>query len=59
MRAYLVTTALLFTVILLLHIWEIIDRKSFVIEDPIVLLGAAGLAIWGWRLVRQMPRRTI
>ena len=56
MRAYLVTTALLFTVIVLLHTWEIVDRGQLKIEDPIVILAAAGLAIWGWRLAQRSVR---
>ncbi len=54
MRAYLLTTALLFTVIVLLHTWEMVDRGQFKIEDAIVILAAAGLAIWGWRLAKQL-----
>lgn len=55
MKAYLVTTALLFSVIVLLHGWEMVDRGHVEIEDPIVIVAAAGLAIWGWRLAKQ-PR---
>ncbi len=54
MKTYLITTGLLFAVIALLHIWEIVDRGHFVIEDPIVVLAAVGLAVWAWRL---MPKR--
>jgi hypothetical protein len=54
MKLYLITTGLLFAVIGVLHTWEIVDRGHFVFEDPIVVLAAAGLAIWAWRL---MPKR--
>ena len=50
MKAYLITSGTLFAIITVLHIWEIIDRHRLVVEDPIVVLVAAGLAIWGWRL---------
>ncbi|HEV2671623.1 MAG TPA: hypothetical protein VGU74_11055 [Gemmatimonadales bacterium] len=50
MKAYLITTGLLFALICLLHSWEIIDRGHFVVEDPIVILAAAGLSIWAWTL---------
>ena len=54
MKLYLITTGLLFAVIGVLHIWEIVDRGHFAFEDPIVVLAAAGLAIWAWRLI---PKR--
>ncbi len=50
MRTYLITTGLLFAVIGVLHIWEIVDRGHFVIEDPIVVLAGAGLSVWAWTL---------
>jgi len=50
MRTYLITTGLLFAVIGVLHIWEIVDRGHFVIEDPIVVLAGAGLSAWAWTL---------
>ena len=53
MRTYLITTGLLFAVIALLHTWEIIDRGHFVIEDPIVVLAAAGLAVWAWLMLKR------
>ena len=58
MRAYLLTTALLFTVVVLLHTWEMVDRGHLEIEDPIVILAAAALAIWGWRLAKQLRSAT-
>jgi hypothetical protein len=54
MKTYLITTGLLFAVITLLHTWEMIDRGHLAIEDPIVILAGAGLAVWAWRL---MPKR--
>ena len=53
MKAYLVTTAILFTVVALLHVWEIIDRRHLEVEDPIVVGLAVSMALWGWRLSRR------
>ena len=53
MRAYVITTGILFVVITVLHLWELIDRGRLVVEDPFILLLGAGLAIWAWRLARE------
>jgi len=50
MKAYLITTGSVFAIITVLHIWEMIDRGHVMIEDPFVVLAAAGLSMWGWRL---------
>jgi len=50
MKAYLITTGIVFAIIAILHIWEIIDRGRLTVEDPFVLLVTAGLSIWAWRL---------
>jgi len=30
-----------------------IDRGHVMIEDPFVVLAAAGLSVWGWRLAMK------
>jgi hypothetical protein len=50
MRPYLITTGILFAIIAVGHIWEIIDRHHFNIEDPFVVLLAAGMSVWAWTL---------
>jgi hypothetical protein len=56
MKAYLITTGILFALITLLHIWEIIERGHLMIEDPFVVLLAAGMAVWAWTLnMRAKP----
>ena len=58
MKAYLLTTGILFTLIVGLHIWRIIDEwpphggAEFLSMIALTLL-AAGLAAWAFVLVRR------
>jgi len=49
-KAYLITTGVVFAIVAILHMWEMIDRGHPTVEDPFVLLVTAGLSIWAWRL---------
>jgi hypothetical protein len=64
MRAYLVTTAVIFSLITLAHVLRTVAEWSrlrsdlgFLIEGPGIGLVAAALAFWGWRLLRQKTHR--
>ena len=50
MKAYLITTGILFALVTVMHGWEIVGRGHFEVEDPIVVLVAAGLSAWAWTL---------
>jgi hypothetical protein len=52
MKSYLVTTAIVFTLITLAHLWEVIDRRQLLVSDGLVFGASAGLAFWGFRLLR-------
>lgn len=52
MKAYLVTTGLVFALIFVAHTLEMADRGRVFPEDALVLGVCAGLAGWAWRLVR-------
>lgn len=52
MKAYLVTTGLVFSLIFVAHTLEIVDRGRVFPEDALILGVCAGLAGWAWRLVR-------
>ena len=60
MRAYLATTATLFSLLALAHLARSIDESARFSYDPwfwlqgpgIGLIGAA-LGVWGWRLYRR------
>ena len=53
MKAYLVTTGILFAVITVAHIFEIVDRRQLYASDALIVAVSVGLSIWAWRLVRK------
>ena len=53
MRAYLLTTGILFVLITGLHIWEVVDRSRLYVSDVVVVGLGVGLAVWAWRLLRR------
>jgi len=53
MKAYLVTTGILFAVITVAHVWEVVDRRRIFTSDALILAVCVGLSVWAWRLVRR------
>jgi hypothetical protein len=58
MKAYLMTTGVVFGLITLLHIWRI-TFEPYLVKEPlfvVLTLAAAGLSAWAWRLVKLSSR---
>ena len=56
MKAYLLTTGILFALMTLIHVWRAIVERATLATDPwfaIITLIAAGLSIWAFRLLRR------
>lgn len=59
MKAYLVTTGVVFGLITMAHIVRIVMEGSHLLKEPlyvILTLVAAGLSVWAWRLLRVASR---
>ena len=59
MRAYVMTTGVLFGLLALLHAWRLIEEGLHVDKSPwfvLITVAAAGLCIWAWRLLKLSPR---
>jgi hypothetical protein len=59
MKAYLITTGIIFALILAAHVWRAIDEGPGIAKDPffiVLTLLAAGLSVWAWRLVWKLSR---
>jgi hypothetical protein len=59
MKAYLVTTGVVFGLITLAHIVRIVMEGSHLLKEPlyvVLTLVAAGLSVWAWRLLRVASR---
>ena len=56
MRAYILTTGILFGLLALVHLWRIVEETPSLATDPwfmLITLAAAGLGLWAWRLLRR------
>jgi hypothetical protein len=56
MKAYLVTTATLFALIAVLHLWRVFEERSSLARDPwflIITVVAAALSGWAISLLRR------
>jgi len=61
MKAYLLTTSTLFSLLALVHLWRVIEERSSLGRDPwflIITVIAAALAAWGISLLRRSPSTT-
>lgn len=59
MKAYVMTTGVLFGLLTLAHLWRIIEERPLATDPWYVLItvAAAALCFWAWRLLR-LSRRT-
>ena len=56
MKAYVITTGIVFALITLMHILRAFAEGPRMAKDPVFILLtllAAGLAVWAWRLLRR------
>jgi hypothetical protein len=59
MKAYVVTTGVLFGLLTVVHIWRAIAEGPRIATDPfyiLITLAAMALCVWAWRLVRLSSR---
>ncbi len=60
MKAYVITTGVVFALLTLAHLLRIIMEWPHLTRDPFFLLitvAAGGLCLWAWRLLRLSKRR--
>jgi hypothetical protein len=59
MKAYLITTGVVFALLAVVHVWRLIVERSL-LSEPIFLLitvVAAGFSVWAFRLLRLTAPR--
>ncbi len=59
MKAYILTTGVLFAMITLAHIARMVEEGSRLVKEPwylLLTLAAAGLALWAGRLLYRSRR---
>jgi hypothetical protein len=57
-KAYVVTTGSIFGLIVVAHIWRILEEGSHLMDPAYIALTAlsAALCVWSCRVVRLLPR---
>ncbi|HVH66431.1 MAG TPA: hypothetical protein VM716_01040 [Gemmatimonadales bacterium] len=58
MKAYIITTGVVFGLLALVHVWRIAVEGMQLLTNPWwvgITVGAAALSVWAWRLVRLPP----
>jgi hypothetical protein len=56
MKAYLITTGIIFALIVVAHVWRAIAEGAGMVKDPFFILLtvlAAGLSVWAFRLLKK------
>lgn len=59
MKAYILVSGSVFSLVLVAHIWRMSEENGLV-RDPAYLgltLAAAALSLWAWRAYRKAPPR--
>ena len=58
MRAYVLTTGILFGLVTLAHVWRMIEERPMATVPWYILITVAtgALCFWAWRLLRRSRR---
>ena len=59
MRAYVITTAIVFAALVGLHVFRAIEEGALLLKEPpfiLTTLAAAALFVWAMSLLRRSPR---
>ena len=58
MRAYILTTGVLFGIVTLAHVWRMIEERPMATEPWYILITVAtgALCLWAWRVLRRTGR---
>ena len=60
MKAYLLTTGVIFGAITVAHVLRILGESRALAADPwymLLTILSASLCVWAWRLFRTLPRK--
>ena len=59
MRAFVATAGTVFALLVLVHIWRVVEEPNLV-RDPwfwLITLAAAALSVWAWSVFRRSAAR--
>jgi H+/Cl- antiporter ClcA len=58
-KAYVITTGVVFGLLTLVHIWRVIEEGRQMATDPwwvLITVAAAGLSLWAWLVLWRSSR---
>ena len=58
MRAYVLTTGVIFGIVTLAHVWRMVEERPMATEPWYILITVAtgALCLWAWRVLRRTGR---
>ena len=59
MRAYIITTGIVFALLVVMHVWRVIAESHALVSDPhflILTVLSAALSIWAFSLLRRRTK---
>jgi protein-S-isoprenylcysteine O-methyltransferase Ste14 len=59
MKAYVMTTGVVFGLLTVVHIWRAIEEGPHLATDPfyvLITVAAAALCLWAWRVLKTSAR---
>jgi hypothetical protein len=59
LKAYVITTATLFALVFIAHVWRAVEEGAPLSMNPTFIaltVIAAALAVWAFRVLKSMPR---
>ena len=60
MRAYVMTTGVIFALLAVLHVWRVVAESSLLAREPeylVITLLAAALSVWAMVVLRRTTSR--
>jgi hypothetical protein len=55
MKRYVITTGVVFGLLVVVHIWRVVEEGPAVAKDPlyiVIAIAAAAVCLWAWRLLK-------
>jgi hypothetical protein len=59
MKAYVMTTGVVFLLVTVAHLWRLVEEDPRLWTDPwyiLLTIATAALSLWAWRLIRLSAR---
>ncbi|MCI0458998.1 MAG: hypothetical protein L0Z62_18730 [Gemmataceae bacterium] len=59
MKAYVLTTGVIFGLITMAHVWRVFVEGTHLVTEPwyvLTTLAAGTMCLWAWRLLRTLAR---